>query len=86
MDGEAAPSGADLDHAHAGFEIQLCGGVNEFVVLCLFQRIALGIAKLGAGILHVVVEEEPIQFSRHIVVMPRVFRRDADRVGLMPAP
>ena len=86
MDGEAAPARADLRDGHAGLQLQLGRGVNELVALRLLQRFMFGIAEIGAGILHVLVEEEPIELGRYVVMMPRMLGRRADRIGLMPAP
>ena len=86
MDGEAAPAGADLGDRHAGLELQLGGGVDQLVALRLFERVMLGIAKISAGILHLIVEEQAVKFGRDVVVVARIIRRDADRIGLMPAP
>ena len=60
--------------------------MDQLVVLRLFERVMLGIAKIGAGVLHLIVEEQPIEFARDIVVMARMRGREPDRVGLMPAP
>ena len=86
MNGKAAPAGADLGDAHARFELQLGGGVNEFVALRVFKCVAFGIAKISAGILHVVVEKQPVQVARQVIVVARLLGRGADRIGLMPTP
>ena len=69
MNGEAAPAGADLGDGHAGLQLQLAGGVDQLVALRLFERVVLGVAKIGAGILHLVVEEQAIELGRDVVVM-----------------
>ena len=85
MNGEAAPAGADLGDGHAGLERELAGGVDQLVALRLFQRVMLGIAKISAGILHLIVEKQPIEFGRDVVVVAGMRSREPDRIGLMPA-
>src|SRR4051794_11280786 len=86
MNGEAAPARTDFAHPHAGLERELRSSVDELVALRLFQRVARRVAEIAAGILHVVVEKEPIQRGRKIIMMARVFCGDADGIGLLPAP
>src|SRR6202521_914630 len=84
MNGEAAPAGADLGDAHAGSYLCLAGGVDQLVALRLFERVMLGIAKIGAGILHLIVEEQAIEFGRNVVMMTGMSRGKPDRICLMP--
>src|SRR5579864_6519972 len=85
MNGKAAPAGADLRNSHAGLQLELAGGVDQLVALCLFERFTLGVAEVRTGILHLIVEKQTIEFSRDVVVMAGVSGRAPDRVGLMPA-
>jgi len=57
MNGKAAPAGADLCNRHAGFQLELACGVDQLVALRLFEGFMLGVSKVRAGILHLIVEE-----------------------------
>src|SRR5579871_4213936 len=85
MNCKAAPAGADLRNRHAGLQLKLAGGVDQLVALRLFERFMLGVAEVRAGILHLIVEKQTIEFSRDVVVMTGVSGGAPDRVGLMPA-
>jgi hypothetical protein len=52
----------------------------------LIEGVARRIAEVSAGILHILVEKEPVNVGRDVVVMAGIFRGRADGVGLMPAP
>src|SRR4249920_4240354 len=54
-------------------------------MLCLLERIVLGIAKISAGILQLIVEEQAVEFDRNVVVVAGMSGGKPDRVGLMPA-
>ncbi len=85
MEGESAPAAADLGDGHAGLEGELGGGVDELLLLRLFERVVLGIGDIGAGVLHVPVEEEAVDVRRDVVMRAGVLRGGADRIGLVPA-
>ena len=85
MNREGAPSATDLGHRHPRLQLQLRSGMNELVALCLFERVACGVAKVRARIMQVLVEEEPVEIGRNIVMVARVRGGFADRVRLMPA-
>ena len=85
MNGEAAPAGANLGDRHAGLYLQLAGGVNQLVALCLFERFMLRISKISAGILHLIVEKQAVKLGRDVVVVARMSGGKPDRIGLMPA-
>src|ERR1700674_1109076 len=85
MNGEAAPAGADLGDAHAGSYLQLAGGVDQLVVLRLFERVMLGIAKISTGILHLIVEEQAIEFGGAVVMVAGMGGGNPVRISLMPA-
>src|SRR5262245_11500069 len=59
--------------------------MDQLVVLCLFESVMLGIAKIGAGILHLIVEEQAVEFSRDVVMVAGVSSSKPDRIDLMPA-
>jgi hypothetical protein len=52
--------------------------------LRLFERFMLGVSKISAGILHLIVEEA-VKLGRDIVVVARMGGGKPDRIGLMPA-
>src|SRR5579859_5256757 len=85
MNGKAAPARADLRDRHTRFQLQLAGGVNQLVALRLFQSLMFGIAKVGAGILHLIIEKQTVEFGRDVVMMAGVGGGKSDRVRLMPA-
>src|SRR6185437_2687315 len=70
---------------HARLQLELAGGVDQLVALCLFERFMIGVTKVRAGILHLVVEKQTIDFGRDVVMVARVSGGEPDRVGLMPA-
>src|ERR1700674_784905 len=84
MDREGTPSATDLGHRHPRLQLQLRSGMNELVALRLFERVACGVAKVRARIMQVLVEEEPVEIGRNIVMVARVRGGFADRVRLMP--
>jgi hypothetical protein len=65
--------------------LQLAGGVDQLVALRLLERFMLGVSKISAGILHLIVEEQTVKFGRDVVVMAGMSGGKPDRIGLMPA-
>ena len=66
----------------AGLDAQLRGDVALLGELRLFER-HVGALEIGAGILHVFVEEEPIELARQVVVMLDVALGARRRVDLV---
>jgi hypothetical protein len=85
MNGEAAPAGADLCDGHAGIQLELAGCVDQLIALRLFEGFMLGLSKVSAGILHLIVEEQTVKFGRDVVMMTGMSGGKPDRIGLMPA-
>ena len=67
IEAEPAPAGADVEHGLAGLHPQLRGDVALLGGLRFFER-HVGPLEIGAGILHVGVEEELVEFAGQIVV------------------
>src|SRR5690606_30587667 len=67
VEAEAAPTRADVEYSLARHDPELGGDVPLFRKLRLLQRHVRAF-KIGAGILHVVVEEESIEVTRQIVM------------------
>jgi hypothetical protein len=65
--------------------LQLAGGVDQLVVLRLFQRLVLGITKITTRILHLIVEEQAIELGRDVIVVAGIRSGKPNRIGLMPA-
>ena len=68
----AAPAAADVQHFHAGFQVQLGGDMRLLVLLRLFQadaRLIVHIGEIGAAILAVAIEEERVERARQIIMM-----------------
>src|SRR5215212_9363022 len=86
MNCETAPARADLGDGHVRLKLQLAGGVDQLVQLRLFQGILLGIEKISARILHLIVQKQAIEIGREVVVMASMRGSKTDRVSLMPAP
>ena len=63
---EAAPAAADVEHLHAGLEIQLGGDVRLLVELGLFQAVRR-IAIIRHRILPVLVEEQLVEAAGEVV-------------------
>ncbi len=59
--------------------------MDQLVALRLFERFMLGVSKIGAGILHQIVEEQTVKFGRDVVVVARMSGGKPDRIGLMRA-
>ena len=81
---EPAPARADVEHALARLHLQLGGDMALLGGLRLLER-HVGPFEIGAGILHVVVEEELVELAREIVVALDVALGAAGRVHLMQA-
>src|SRR5450631_2504179 len=86
MDRKATPAGDDLGNGHAGLQLQLTGGMYQFIVLRLFECVMLGLAKISAGILHLIIEKQPIKLGRNVVMVTGVSSSKPDRISLMPTP
>ena len=77
----AAPTTADIEHAHARLEQELAGDMGLFLRLRGLERVRR-IAEIGTGILFVGVEEEVVELAREVIVMCDVALRPADHVAL----
>jgi hypothetical protein len=66
--GQTSPSTADIEHARPRPQVELGGDMFAFGLLCRFQRI-VRVAKVGAGVMQVPVEETPIDRIIDVVVM-----------------
>ena len=86
VDGEGAPAGADLGHRHAGRRPQLGCRTLQLLQLRLFQCIGGRVFEDRAGIVQAVVEEQPIELGRDVVMVAGVGRRDRRGIRLVPAP
>ena len=84
VEAEPAPAGADVEHLHAGLDVELRGEVALLGELRIFQRAVVGL-EIGAGILPVAVEEEIVERAREIVVVGDVVLGLADGVVLVDA-
>src|SRR6185312_1019441 len=47
----------------------LAGGVDQLVALRLFERVMLRVAKISAGVLHLIVEKQAIELGGNVVVV-----------------
>ena len=81
---EPAPARADVEHVVAGLDAQLGGDVALLGELRLLERHVRSL-EIGAGILHVRVEEEPVKFAGQIVVVLHVAPGARRRVDLIQA-
>src|SRR4029077_13050275 len=86
MNGKAAPAGADLCDGHARLQLKLAGRVDQLVTLRLFEGFMLDVAKVRAGILHLIVKKQTVKFGRDVVVMAGVSGGKPDWIRLTPAP
>ena len=68
------PAAADVQHALAGFQVKLGGDMRLLVNLRLFQTVRR-IGEVGAAILHVGIEEEPVEIIAEIIMMRDVALR-----------
>ena len=71
IEAEPAPARADVEHVLAGLDPQLGGDVALLGELRLLERHVRAL-EIGAGILHVLVEEEPVELAGQIVVVLHV--------------
>src|ERR1700721_3147294 len=85
MNRKPAPAGADLGDGHAWLQLQLGGSVDQLVALRLFQRFMFGVAKIGAGILHLIVEEQAVEVGRDVVMVAGMSGGTPAGFALMPA-
>ena len=76
----AAPAAADVEDARAGADQQLGGDQPLLGELRLVER-HVGALEVGAGILHVAVEEEPVEPLVEVVVVRDVGARRLDADG-----
>jgi hypothetical protein len=83
--GKAAPAGADVEDALAGFDVKLGGDVALLGELRLVQRLPRPL-KIGARILLVVVEKQVVEPPVEIVVMRDVAAGTALGIVLRNAP
>ena len=75
----ATEAAADVEHAVARTDVELGGDVPFLGLLSLLQRYALG-GEVGAGVLHVLVEEAAVEIGRVVVVVVDVAPRPAGQV------
>ena len=73
---EPAPAAADVEHLHAGLQVQLGGDVRLLVELGLLEAVRR-VAIIGAGILPVLVEEELVEPPGEVVGVLGVAARAA---------
>jgi hypothetical protein len=66
-DGQRPPAAADLQHAHARFELQLGNDVDELVDLRLFQALMLIVIE-RAGIVQPLIKKQPVELGRQVVM------------------
>ena len=83
--GEAAPARADVQRLHARLDQQLAADEGLLRRLGLFQR-HVRTLEIGAGILHVGVEEPAIELVGDVVVVGDVLARGHAVVDLLDAP
>jgi hypothetical protein len=81
LQGQAAPAAADLHHRLAGLEPELGGDVALLGELGLLQGHVRAL-EIGAGVLHVLVEEPPVELVGQVVVVGHVALRLDPVVGL----
>ena len=76
----AAPAAADVEHPQAGaIQQQFGGDVILLVALRLLQRVVV-MAKIRAGIMPLLVQEQLVEGIGKIVMMRRVFARAGRRI------
>ena len=68
VEAEAAPARADVEHLHAGLDVELRRQVALLGELGILEG-GLLVLEIGAGILPVAVEEEIVEGAREIVVV-----------------
>ena len=78
---KAAPSASDVENLETGLEQQLGGNVLLLGKLRLLQR-RVGVLKIGAGVLQVGIQEQPIDTIVDVVVVNRVAPRPPQGVVL----
>ena len=81
---EVAPARADIEHLEARLEAELCRDEAQLVALRLLERVGV-VDEIGAGVLHALVEEEPVEVVAEVVVVRDVGLRLADLVRLLEA-
>ena len=81
MQGQAAPAATDVQHPVARSEAKLAGDMFFLEFLGLLQR-DLSIREIGAGILHVLIQEEAIEIIPDVIVMSYIARGSLLRIEL----
>ena len=84
VEAEAAPAGADVEQRLAGLEPELGGEVALLGELRRFE-VAVGRLEVGAGVLAVGIEEQPVEAAVEVVVVGDVLARAAEGVVLAQA-
>src|SRR5690606_26938698 len=79
-----APARADVEHLHAGLQVELGRYEPALVDLRRFERFAL-VAEIGAGVEELLVEKKLVEGIAEIIVVRDVLLRLADRVRLLKA-
>ena len=82
IEGKTAPAAADVEHLLTRFEQQLGRYMAFFVELRLFQAFFV-MSEIGAGILQVFVQEQPIELVGNVVVMRDVPLGSGRRIVLL---
>ncbi len=77
----AAPAAADIQHPVTGANAQLLGDVHLLGLLRLLQA-HTGPREIGAGVLHVLIEEPAVQVVGQVVVVADIAPRGAPVVDL----
>ncbi len=79
MHRHATPAAADIQHTHAGRQIQLVGNMLLLRRLRLLQT-HVRPSEIGTRILHVLVQEQPIQTLRQVVMVRHMLTRRLERM------
>jgi hypothetical protein len=82
---EPAPSAADVEHPMPRLQQQLVGDVLPLGLLGFFQAYA-GAGEVGAGILLVAIEEEPVDPVVDVIVVGHIAPRLEQVVALEQLP
>src|ERR1700674_3623766 len=79
-----APAAADIENAQARLKVELGGDQPELVHLRLLEALAV-VEEIRAGILHALIEKQPVEIVAEIVVVGDVSLRLANAVRLLEA-
>ena len=82
---QAAPAAADVEHRGAGLDAELRREMALLGELRVVERLVRRF-EIGAAILLVAVEEEPIKPAVEVVMMRDVVARARSRIELLQAP